>query len=206
KTLIDELGDFVNNVYFQDVCVIGANYKDWTAYGAGVMNYLSVPEFPMDTKGTVFEHPGGYIPDGDIGKFRRISGFQDEFIKKGVQESIKHSWYDGSWTRNPWDEDTDPHYTDFQDDGKYSWVKAPTFNGNPAQVGPLANVLCMYAAGHAPTIKYTEKALAAVSSLAGEEVRFAALHSTIGRHAASAVRAAVLYQTLQTQMQALLSN
>jgi len=206
KTLIDELGDFVNNVYFQDVCAIGAFYKDWTAYGAGVTNYLSVPEFPMDTKGTVFDLPGGYIPNGDISKFRPITGFQDEFIRKGVQESIKHSWYDGNWTRHPWEEDTEPHFTEFQDDGKYSWVKAPTFYDKPAQVGPLANVLCMYAAGHAATRKYTDKALATVSSLAGEKVPMTALHSTIGRHAARAVRAVVLYETLQKQWQALIDN
>ena len=206
KTLIDELGDFVNNVYFQDVCTIGACYKEWTAYGAGVTNYLSVPEFPMDTKGTVFEHPGGFIPDGDISRFRPITGFEDDFFKKGVQESIKHSWYDGSWTRHPWEEDTAPHYTEFQDDGKYSWVKAPTFNGKPAQVGPLANVLCMYAAGDAHTRRYTDKALDTISGMAGEKVPIAALHSTIGRHAARAVRAAVLYETLQKQWQALMDN
>jgi hydrogenase large subunit len=206
KTLIDELGDFVNNVYFQDVCTIGACYKEWTAYGAGVTNYLSVPEFPMDTKGTVFEHPGGFIPDGDISRFRPITGFEDDFIIKGVQESIKHSWYDGSWTRHPWEEDTAPHYTEFQDDGKYSWVKAPTFNGKPAQVGPLANVLCMYAAGDAHTRRYTDKALDTISGMAGEKVPIAALHSTIGRHAARAVRAAVLYETLQKQWQALMDN
>jgi hydrogenase large subunit len=206
KTLIDELGDFVNNVYFQDVCAIGACYKEWTAYGAGVTNYLSVPEFPMDTKGTVFDHPGGFIPDGDIDRFRPITGFEDDFIRKGVQESIKHSWYDGNWTRHPWEEDTEPHYTEFQDDGKYSWVKAPTFNGKPAQVGPLANVLCMYAAGDAHTRRYTDKALDTISGMAGEKVPIAALHSTIGRHAARAVRAAVLYETLQKQWQALMDN
>lgn len=206
KTLIDELGDFVNNVYFQDVCAIGACYKEWTAYGAGVTNYLSVPEFPMDTKGTVFEHPGGFIPDGDLNRFRSITGFDDDFIRKGVQESVKHSWYEGSWSRHPWEEDTAPHYTEFQDDGKYSWVKAPTFNGKPAQVGPLANVLCMYAAGDAHTRRYTDKALDTISGMAGGKVPISALHSTMGRHAARAVRAAVLYETLQKQWQALMEN
>jgi len=206
KTLIEELGDFVNNVYFTDVCVIGASYPDWTAYGAGVTSYLSVPEFPMDTRGTKFEHPGGYIPDGDITKFHPITSFQDDYFKKGVEESIKHSWYQGDWTRHPWEESTEPHYTDFQDDGKYSWVKAPTFYGKAAQVGPLANVLCMYVAGHAPTKKYTDKALAMVSSHAGTKVGIDALHSTIGRHAARAVRAAVMYESMQRQWQALVDS
>ena len=206
KTLIDELGSFINNVYFPDVCAIGAFYRDWTAYGAGVTTYLSVPEFPMDTKSTVFAHPGGYIPDADLSRYRPIASIQDDFIRKGVQESVKHSWYQGSWSRHPWDEDTEPHYTEFQDDGKYSWVKSPTFNGLPAQVGPLANVLAMYASGHAATRKYTDQALSTISALAREDVPIGALHSTIGRHAARAVRAAVLNETLQQQWQALMDN
>jgi hydrogenase large subunit len=206
KTLIDELGDFINNVYFPDVCAIGAFYSDWTAYGAGVMNYLSVPEYPLDTKGTTFAHSGGYIPNGDVSKFQPIKNFHDEYFIKGVSESNKHAWYKGSADLHPWQGETEPNYTDFQDDGKYSWVKAPTFHGSPAQVGPLANVLCMYAAGHAPTKKYAEKALKTVSSLAGKSVGIGALHSTIGRHAARAIRAAVIHETLQSQWQLLIDN
>jgi hydrogenase large subunit len=206
KKLIDELGDFVSNVYLPDVCAIGAFYSEWTTYGAGVMNYLSVPEYPLDTKGTLFAHAGGYIPNGDISKFQPIKNFQDDYFIKGVSESNKHSWYKGSADLHPWKGETDPEYTDFQDNGKYSWVKAPTFHGAPAQVGPLANVLCMYAAGHAPTKKYTDKALATVSTLAGKSVGIGALHSTIGRHAARAVRAAIIYETLQNQWQLLIDN
>lgn len=206
KTLIDELGDFINNVYFTDVCAIGAYYKEWTRYGAGVTNYLSMPEYPLDTKGTVFALPGGYITDGDIGTFHPITGFNDDYIKNGVQESVKHAWYDGSESRHPWHGETVPRYTDFQDAGKYSWVKAPTFNNEPAQVGPLANVLCMYAAGHQPTRKYTDKALTTISGLAGDRISINALHSTIGRHAARAIRAAVLHETLVKQWQNLIDN
>lgn len=206
KSLIDEVGDFVENVLLVDVAAVGANYTEWTQYGAGVTNYLSVPDMPMDTKGTVFALPGGYIPGGDISKFTPIKNYNDDFFSKNINESIKHSWYDGDWTRHPWDEETEPKYTDFDDDGKYSWVKAPTFMGKPAQVGPLANVLCMYVSGHGPTKKYVDLTLQRVSSLAGAKVGIEALHSTIGRIAARAVRCAVLYDTLKQQWQALIEN
>ncbi|BDV42907.1 hydrogenase 2 large subunit [Geotalea uraniireducens] len=206
KTLIDELGDFIDNVYLPDVCAIGAFYSDWTEHGAGVTNYLSVPEYPLDSKGTAFDLPGGYIPNGNLAQYRPITGFHDQFFSRGVNESIKHSWYAGDWDRSPWEEETEPHYTDFQEGGKYSWVKAPTFNGAPAQVGPLANVLCLYAAGHAPTRKQTDKALSMIGSLAGKSMGIGALQSTIGRHAARAVRAAVLYETLRKQWQLLIEN
>jgi hydrogenase large subunit len=206
KTLIDEVNDFVKNVLLVDVAAVGAFYADWTGYGAGVLNYLSVPDMPLDAKGTSFELPGGYIPGGDISKFTQIKSYQDKFFEDNVKESIKHSWYKGDWDRHPYEEDTEPNYTDFQDDGKYSWVKSPTFLGKPAQVGPLANVLCMYVAGHEPTKKYVDQTLATVSALAKTKVGIGALHSTIGRIAARAVRCAVLNDTLTNQWGALVNN
>jgi len=206
KTLIDEVNDFIKNAMLVDVAAVGAFYADWTAYGAGVTNYLSVPDMPMDSKGTVFELPGGYIPQGDIGKFIPIKNYHDEFFAKNVKESIKHSWYKGDWDRHPYEEETVPDYTDFQDNGKYSWVKSPTFQGAPAQVGPLAHVLAMYVSGHGPTKKYVDQTLATVSSLAKTKVGIPALHSTIGRIAARVVRCAVLNDTLNNQWSALVNN
>jgi hydrogenase large subunit len=207
KTLIDKLGDFVRQVYIPDVAAVGAFYADWTGYGAGVTNYLSVPEMPLDTRGTQFELPGGYIPGGNLEAFQPISGFQDAFFEEGVAESSKHAWYEsGKGALHPYDGETVPEYTDFQDDGKYSWVKAPTFLGQRAQVGPLANVLGMAAAGHEPTTRYLDQVVSTASSLAGIQIPLTALHSTIGRHAARAIRCAVIYESLQNQWQLLMDN
>jgi len=206
KTLIDKVDDFVKKVALVDVAAVGAFYAEWTKYGSGVLNYLSAPDMPMDPKGTTFELPGGYIPAGDVGKFTPIKSYQDKFFEDNVRESVKHSWYDGDWTRHPYQEETIPKYTDHQVNGKYSWVKSPSFKGEPAQVGPLANVLCMFAAGHKPAQTYVTQVLDTVSSLVGSKVGVAALHSTIGRIAARVVRCAVLNDTLKNQWNALVAN
>lgn len=208
KTQIDKLADFVNKVYLIDVAAVGSVYADWTKYGAGVMNYLSAPDFPIDTKGTEFMYPGGYIPGGDLAKYQPIKSFGDDFLGKGVEESVKHSWYTYSkdGPLHPWKGETSPHYTDFQDEGKYSWLKAPTFYGKRAQVGPLAAVLNAVAAGHQPTIGLVTKVLDTVSALVGSKVGVAALHSTIGRHAARAVRCATMIDLLQANWQKLIDN
>ena len=99
KALIDQLGDFVHNAMMNDVAAVGALYADWTQYGAGVTNYLSVPDLPLDTKGTTFELPGGYIPGGDLSKFQAITSYQDAFFRDGVKEAVKHSWYEYSGQR-----------------------------------------------------------------------------------------------------------
>jgi hydrogenase large subunit len=209
KSFIDQLGEFVNQALLPDVAAVGALYADWTAYGAGVTNYLCVPDMPLDTKGNVCELPGGYIPGGDLGAFRRMDSQLDDGFRNGVKEAVKHSWYEyqgDDGARHPWEGQTNPHYTDFQDEGKYSWIKAPTFEGARAQVGPLANVLALYLAGHESTKRHLERVLAIAGSVHGSPIPLTALHSTIGRIAARAVRCAVLLDTLQNQWQLLMDN
>ncbi len=192
KELFEEVAAFIQQVYLPDVIAMGAGYPEWLGYGAGVTNYLAVPDMPLDTRGTTFDLPGGTIFDGRLETVRTFQSFADPYFRDNVTECIAHSWYRGHWTRPPWEEETIPHYTAFDPRGKYSWVKAPRFGGRPMQVGPLAQVLVGYASGHALIRKWVDEALSRASSLAGTRIGLAALHSTWGRHLARAVRAAVL--------------
>lgn len=210
KGWIDKLADFVKNVYLVDVAAIGAFYADWTTYGRGIVDYLSVPDIPLDGKGTRFALPGGYVADGSLDKYTSIKTFDDAYFRDGVSEAIKHSWYEykggNDKTLHPYDGETTPRYTDFEDDGKYSWLKSPTFYGKPMQVGPLSRVLAMLAEGHEPTGRYATETLERVSSIAGATVGLEAMHSTIGRHAARAISCAVQVDELANQWDLLLGN
>jgi len=208
KGWIDELADFVKNVYLIDVAAVGAFYAEWTTIGKGVTNYLSVPDVPLDGKGTQFAYPGGFIEGGDLASYKPITSFHDEYFRKGVEESVKHSWYNYSdgGALHPFKGETTPNYTDFKADAKYSWLKSPTFYGKVAQVGPLARVLTGLAAKHEATTKYATAALDTVSALAKTKVGLDAMHSTIGRHAARAVTCCVNVDLLSEQWTALLTN
>jgi hydrogenase large subunit len=192
KDILDEMGAFIEQVYFVDVCAIAGMYPEWLGYGAGVTNYLAVPDFPLDGKGTKFDMPGGTIFNGDLANVREIKTFNDQYFKENVTESIAHAWYDGDWTKHPYDEDTVPKYTKFDDSKKYSWVKAPRFQGKVMQVGPLAEVLVAYALGHEPTKRWAGKTLATAGAVAKTTLTPAVLHSTLGRHAARMIRTAVI--------------
>ncbi len=204
---INKLDQFVKSVYLSDVPAIGAFYLDWTGYGKGVTNYLSVPDCPQDSKGTVFDLPGGYIENGDLSTFKPIKAHGDAFFRDGVAESSKHAWYHGDKALHPWKGETEPNYTDFQENERYSWIKAPTFYGKRAQVGPLANVLVMVAAGHEPAKKYLDTAMNTLKTVAQKpDIPLDALHSTIGRYAARSIRCAVMVDTLKQQWQKLVDN
>ncbi|MBN9423741.1 MAG: hydrogenase 2 large subunit [Candidatus Accumulibacter sp. 66-26] len=207
KEWIEKLNDFVKNVYLVDVAVVGGFYPEWTKIGRGIVDYISVPDIPLDGKGTQFALPGGHIAGGDLSTFKEITNFNDTYFRDGVAESVKHSWYEGGkGPLHPYQGETKPEYTDFQDNGKYSWLKSPTFYGKPMQVGPLPRVAAMVAAKHEPTIAYATKALDLVSTVAKTKVGLDALHSTIGRHAARAVSAAVQVDELARQWDLLLAN
>jgi hydrogenase large subunit len=207
KEWIVKLDDFIKNVYLVDVAVVGGFYPEWTTIGRGITDYISIPDIPLDGKGTTFALPGGHIAGGDLSTFKEFKTHNDQYFKDGVAESVKHSWYEGGkGPLHPYKGETKPQYTDFQDDGKYSWLKSPTFYGKPMQVGPLPRVLAMVAAKHQPTIDYATKALDLVSTVAKTKVGIGALHSTIGRHAARAVSCAVQVDELSKQWDLLLAN
>jgi len=136
-----------------------------------------------------------------------ITDFNDPFFRDGVAESSKHAWYNGDKPLHPFVGETEPQYTDFQDEGKYSWVKAPTFQGKRAQVGPLADLLVGLASKHPRYTQYLNQALGTLKAVSGlPDIPTSALQSTIGRHAARAIRCAVMMDTLKDQWQKLLNN
>jgi len=192
RDLLVEVQTFVRDVYLPDVIAIGAMYPEWLGYGAGVTNYLAVPDMPLDTLGTEFSLPGGTIMNGDISTLRTIDRFGDDYFRESVTENVSHAWYEGDTTLHPFDGETIPNYTEFDEDGKYSWVKAPRFNGQPMQVGPLAQMLVGYVQGHERIKHWVDYAIAQASSVAGTQLGLQHLHSTLGRHLARAVRAMVI--------------
>jgi hydrogenase large subunit len=207
KAAIDELKQFVHQVYNVDVAAIAAFYPEWTQIGRGVTNYLAAPEYPLDERGTQFETVGGYIEGGKLESYKPITTFGDAYFRDGVAESVRHSWYKGGkGALHPWKGETDPEFTDFQENAKYSFVKSPTFLGQPAQVGPLSRVLMAVAANHKPVVSHLERILGTVEALTKTKVPLDALHSTIGRHAARAVMCAANVDILERQWQLLMDN
>jgi hydrogenase large subunit len=206
RDLLVEVQRFIEQVYLPDVCAIGAMYPEWFGYGAGVRNYLSVPDLPLDARGDRFAIPGGVVYGGDLAKVKPIASFNDAFFRDHVAESVAHAWYEGDAEKHPFEGETVPHYTDFDPRGKYSWAKAPRFEGKPMQVGPAAEVLIAFAQGHEPTRRHATRVLETAGSIAKVKLTPAVLESTLGRHAARAIRCAVLAESAIDQWGRLVEN
>jgi hydrogenase large subunit len=183
RSLMEEARNFVQQVYYPDVLAIAAAYREWFGVGAGVTNYLAVPEFPQDTRSTRFGLAGGIISDGDQQNIRVIKDHRDDYLISNIQESVARAWYDGAESLHPWRGVTQPKYTDFAADAKYSWCKAPRLAGQPVQVGPVAQILVNYAAGDARVRRLVDEANTRLGLTLKD------YHSTMGRLLTRGMRA-----------------
>ncbi|MBW2231227.1 MAG: nickel-dependent hydrogenase large subunit, partial [Deltaproteobacteria bacterium] len=186
RGLIREARDFISKVYIPDVLAIAPSYLDWAGHGATAGHYLVYGEYPETADpGAPKLLPGGIIRNREITKIEPLDPGK-------ITEYVTHSWYsyeggDGEG-RHPSQGETSPNYTgpeppyDFLNvEGKYSWIKAPRYDGLPMEVGPLARMLVAYGSGQPRVKALVDHVLSALG--AGP----AALHSTLGRIAARAI-------------------
>ena len=206
KFCIDRLNDFVTQVYRVDAAIIAAYYPEWLNLGKTSGNYLSVPEYPIDGDNSKFVLTGGYIENFDISSFRPITQQKDEFVVKGIKESGKHAWYEDDEPLEPWAGLTRPKYTGWQDEGKYSWVKAPSFYGKVVEVGPLAYLMCNLANENKDTLHHFNHIKGLYEKLSGNTLSVDHLHSTLGRIIARTVHCCVLNNILEQQWKLLVDN
>jgi hypothetical protein len=213
KTWIDEIIEFVNDCYYPDVLAIAGVYKDYFDIGATHPNYLAV-----GLAGSIFSgdpnksrissaHTAikpGVILGGDIAKVH-------PFDPHKIEEYISSAWYEYSVGDDkpltPDKGETTVKYTGPQppfewlgDNDKYTWSKAPRYDGKPMQVGPIARMILAYAQGYEPVKQILDQAMATLG------ITPAQLNSTMGRTFARAAEATVSAQLMLDDYNQLVDN
>ena len=192
-----EVADFVNRAYYPDLLMAGGAYaKEPSVLGdVGVANLFTYKEFQYSAN--EFLCDGGIVLNGDLSKIHDID-------ESKITEEATHSWYKNDAPLHPYDGEQEPNYTGFVDGenidgkgevvttkvfdtkGKYSWIKAPRYNGMPMQVGPLANIVVNFAKGNKFVVPVVEKFLKDTG------LPLEAVLSTLGRTATRMIEAKVI--------------
>ncbi|MFZ5773861.1 MAG: nickel-dependent hydrogenase large subunit [Thermodesulfobacteriota bacterium] len=118
-----------------------AREADLARTGRGHGNFLSYGAFPLPAGTAV--RPLGKNPDLLVppGFLAGTAAHATPFHQEKIAEHLRYSWYE---------DDTDPlhpalgqtrPYASGDEGGKYSWAKAPRYDGRPAETGPLAEML-----------------------------------------------------------------
>ncbi len=192
-----EVADFVNRAYYPDLLMAGGAYaKEPSVLGdVGVANLFTYKEFQYSANEFLFD--SGIVLNGDLSKIHDID-------ESKITEEATHSWYKNDAPLHPYDGEQEPNYTGFVDGenidgkgeivttkvfdtkGKYSWIKAPRYNGMPMQVGPLANIVVNFAKGNKFVVPVVEKFLKDTG------LPLEAVLSTLGRTATRMIEAKVI--------------
>ncbi len=191
-----ETQDFIENVYIPDLLAVASFYKEWGAIG-GTSNFLAWGEFPETDK----EPESLYMPRGVIMN-RNIGGVKMASQAK-VSEDVTRGWYEKGPARHPYEGETKPLQENPKyrpGDGQYTWFKAPRYDGEPCEVGPLTRVLVAYAKGHKDIKPLVDHVLKTLSVDAN------ALFSTLGRTAARGIEALAIGKRNQAWVMELVEN
>lgn len=192
-----EVAEFVNRAYYPDLLMAGGAYaKEPSVLGdVGVANLFTYKEFQYSANEFLFD--SGIILNGDLSKIHDLD-------ESKITEEATHSWYKNDAPLHPYDGEQEPNYTGFVDgenidgkgeavttkvfntQGKYSWIKAPRYNGMPMQVGPLANIVVNFAKGNKFVVPVVEKFLKDTG------LPLEAVLSTLGRTATRMIEAKVI--------------
>ena len=173
--MLNELRDFVDNVYIPDVLAVAEAYADYFEIGAGCGNLLSYGSFDLDGSNPDYTKRKRLMKQGTVSTDLKLG----DLDMNKIMEYVKHSWYaDSSTGKHPSKGMTEPQ---LEKKGAYSWVKAPRYDGKVYEVGPLARIAATYASGE-PTVK---KLVDSVLSKFNASPK--ALFSVLGRHAARAL-------------------
>ena len=178
---------FIENYYIPDLLAVAANYKECATYG-GTHNFMAFGEFPA---------PGGerdlqkrWLKPGVI--LDRKIGNPQGFDPSKIEEHVRHSWYEGDKALPPYQGETKPAFTSMGDTDRYSWLKAPRYDGISMETGPLAQVLVAYTQNHKTVKPLVDNVLKTLN--VGPE----ALFSTLGRTAARGIETLAIAQQIET--------
>lgn len=182
--IIKDTQEFLKRAYLPDTKMVVAAYKDSikAGFGRGSGNFMSSGGYPLSDQHPLFA--SGVIWGHN---FDEVA----EFDASHITEEASRSWYADEAPTSPYDETTEPFYTDLNADGtlktegKYSWIKAPRYQGQPMEVGPAARMII----GYQQNAKFIKPYVQHFMDDTGLEL--IDFSSTVGRNAARAIEAEV---------------
>ena len=175
-----EVRDWVNDTVLADTVMLAKLYPEVLTFGKGCGRYIAWG---------VFEGPdwpyGDNYTEQMLNRYLPMAVLDEQFQASDVQENLiteymGRSWYKGSETYTSPYFVTDPDFTEYNVDDRYSWVKAPAYDGKPMEAGSMARIFAAYVRG-VPFIM--EQVDAVLGFLGAKPGVLAAFQSTLGRTA-----------------------
>ena len=129
---LEEITTFIDNVYVPTVKAVAEVYSDWFDVGRGCMNMLCYGGFPQE-EGPDHVAKAKFFPAGV-----KVRGQRQDLDYNQITEDVTYSWFKDGISLDPKEAvlEGDP-----EKKNAYSYMKAPRYNGEVMEVGPLARMI-----------------------------------------------------------------
>ena len=187
---IKDIKAWVNNVLLPDAIALSKVYFNEFTYGKGPGNFIAWGVFNDPS----FEINNRYLPAGVLtGDNLDLSEVDTNLIT----EDVARAYYKDSEPVNPLNGITDPWYPTegYNRDSKYTWCKAPRYNGGVYEASPLARVLVAYKRGVEEVVTLVDSILEKL----GQAGNVSYLESVFGRVAARAVEMVYIMDCMEQE-------
>ena len=191
--IIKEAKDFIDRAYLPDMKLIAMAYRDEIKSGLGRANgnFMCVGGYKFEGEQKLF--CSGVIYNHD---FENIK----EFDESKITEEVDRAWFDENGEVNYTDLNEDGSLKTAKNDDKYSWIKAPRYDGKTMETGPLARVLISYKKEN-PLIKsFVDEFLQET------DLELLDLSSSVGRNAARAIETSYICEYIFKLVSRLIQN
>lgn len=173
--MVNEIYDWVAATMIPDTLALAPYYTDALSFGKGCGRYIAWGVFENET----MQMNDRYLPAGVLDEQLNVSDVEESKIT----EYVGRSWYKGDETYQSPYFVTEPEYTDYNVDDRYTWVKAPAYDGKSMEAGGLARLLVAYKRG-VPFVKQQMDGLLEALGVPGQ---IDVTQSTLGRTASRQV-------------------
>ncbi len=194
--IMKEAQEFIQRAYLPDAKLLARAYRDEIKAGVGRANgnYMSSGGYSFEEEKKLFND--GVIYNHD---FENVQDFNPDKIT----EEVDRAWYDGSTPEQ------EVKYTDLNSDGslktaknddKYSWIKAPRYDKQPMETGPLARLLISYIKKNPLITSFVDEFLKET------DLELIDLCTSVGRNAARAIESSYVCEYIFKLVSELLQN
>ena len=147
--MVNEIYDWVSTTMIQDTLALAPFYKDGLTWGGGCGRFgawgvFEGPGWPYGEDYTE-QMNNRYLPAGVL--MNGLEGKVDNVDESKIAEYVGTSWYKGSETYQSPYFVTEPEFTEYNVEERYSWCKAPSYDGKALECSALSRVLVAYKRG-----------------------------------------------------------
>ena len=178
KALCDEIYTWVEATMIPDTLALAPYYTEAFNFGKGCGRYIAwgVFEGKEGFGGDYIEQmKNRYLPMAVLDENLNVSDVQEDLIT----EYVGHSWYKGEDTYTSPYFTTEPEFTEYNVEDRYSWVKCPQYNGKSMEAGSMARLFAAYKRG----VPFIVEQVDGLLETLGAPGDFSVAQSTLGRTA-----------------------